>query len=265
MRPPTTSPSSEARFGTANQRFTLDGSDPRELDAAVAAVRAWFGTVETIGHRQAPVPGSVEPLDLRAQDPHGPYGGPMLALLEGRWPGAAGEVALTDAAAAAFRVGVGDALALDGRDLTVVGLVENPGDLGDEFALVPPSGDAPPQSVTILAHASRERAGALPAGVDARWKSRPACHATLICLTAGQSEQATATGGALALLGVLLGTGGAYPALAAGYDDDLASLGRVPLPHLTVILVGLPLAAAAAGGWVLAGRAPVALARQPLE
>lgn len=73
-----------------------------------------------------------------------------------------------------------------------------------------------------------------------------------------------ATGGALALLGVLLGTGGAYLALAAGYDDDLGSLGRVPLLHLTVILVGLPLAAAA-GGWLLAGRAPVALARQPLE
>jgi putative ABC transport system permease protein len=73
-----------------------------------------------------------------------------------------------------------------------------------------------------------------------------------------------ATSGALALLGALLGTGGAYLALTAGYDDDLGSLSHVPLPQLTVILAGLPLVAAT-GGWLLAGRQPPALARQPLE
>ena len=73
-----------------------------------------------------------------------------------------------------------------------------------------------------------------------------------------------ATSGALALLGALLGTGGAYLALTAGYNDDLTSLSHVPLPQLTVILAGLPLAAAT-GGWLLAGRQPPALARQPLE
>jgi putative ABC transport system permease protein len=73
-----------------------------------------------------------------------------------------------------------------------------------------------------------------------------------------------ATSGALALLGALLGTGGAYLALTAGYDNDLGSLSRVPLPQLAVILAGLPLVAAT-GGWLLAGRQPPALARQPLE
>jgi putative ABC transport system permease protein len=73
-----------------------------------------------------------------------------------------------------------------------------------------------------------------------------------------------ATSSALALLGALLGTGGAYLALTAGYDNDLGSLSRVPLPQLTVILAGLPLVAAT-GGWLLAGRQPPALARQPLE
>jgi putative ABC transport system permease protein len=72
------------------------------------------------------------------------------------------------------------------------------------------------------------------------------------------------TSGALALLGSLLGTGGAYLALTAGYDNDLGSLSRVPLPQLTVILAGLPLVAAT-GGWLLAGRQPPALARQPME
>ena len=73
-----------------------------------------------------------------------------------------------------------------------------------------------------------------------------------------------ATSGALALLGALLGTGGAYLALTAGYDNDLGSLSRVPLPQLTVILAGLPLVAATAG-WLLAGRQPPALALHPLE
>jgi putative ABC transport system permease protein len=69
-----------------------------------------------------------------------------------------------------------------------------------------------------------------------------------------------ATSGALALLGVLLGATGAYLALLAGYHNDLGALGRVPVTPL----VGLPLTAAAVG-WLLAGREPSALARQPLE
>ena len=73
-----------------------------------------------------------------------------------------------------------------------------------------------------------------------------------------------ATGGALALLGVLLGAAGAYLALLAGYHADLEALGRVPVAHLAAIIVGLPVTAAAVG-WLLAGREPSALARQPLE
>ena len=70
------------------------------------------------------------------------------------------------------------------------------------------------------------------------------------------------TSGALALLGVLLGATGAYLTLLAGYHDDLGTLSRVPLP-LIVTVVGLFLTAAAVG-WLLAGREPSALARQPL-
>ena len=66
-----------------------------------------------------------------------------------------------------------------------------------------------------------------------------------------------ATAGALAFLGALLGVAGAYLALAATYHDDLGYLGRVPVIPLVLIVVGLPLAAAAAG-WLLAGREPPA-------
>jgi putative ABC transport system permease protein len=73
-----------------------------------------------------------------------------------------------------------------------------------------------------------------------------------------------ATSGALALLGALLGTAGAYAALLVWYRSDLSPLGRVPVANLIIILVGLPVLAAA-GGWLLAGREPPSMARQPLE
>ncbi len=75
---------------------------------------------------------------------------------------------------------------------------------------------------------------------------------------------AGATGGALALLGALLGTAGAYAALVMWYRSDLHPLGRVPVANLAIILVGLP-ALAGAGGWLLAGREPPGIGRQPLE
>jgi putative ABC transport system permease protein len=74
----------------------------------------------------------------------------------------------------------------------------------------------------------------------------------------------SATAGALALLGALLGTAGAYLALLAWYRSHLDTLTDIPVVDLAVIVVGLPLAATAAG-WLLAGRQPPTIARQPLE
>ena len=72
------------------------------------------------------------------------------------------------------------------------------------------------------------------------------------------------TAGALALLGALLGVAGAYVVLLAMYYDDLGHLSGVPLSYLAVAVVGVPLAATAAG-WLLAGREPPAIARRVIE
>jgi putative ABC transport system permease protein len=196
-------PSADARFGTADHRLDFDEPDPRRMDATVSDVQAWFGTVEIIGHRAVPVPGSVETVELRAQDPQGAYGRPMLSLRQGRYP-AAGEVAVTDAVAATFQVGIGGTLTLGGTARAVAGLVENPGDLDDEFALTAPGDGGPPESVTMLVRASRERATALPGGYGGRLESRPACHAGLLCLSPTQSERTTAAAGVLGLATVVL-------------------------------------------------------------
>jgi putative ABC transport system permease protein len=69
------------------------------------------------------------------------------------------------------------------------------------------------------------------------------------------------TAGVLALVGVVLGTAGAYAALLAGYWPDTGRLGNVPVVHLTAIAVGLPLLATVVS-WTLAGREPAGLARR---
>ena len=73
-----------------------------------------------------------------------------------------------------------------------------------------------------------------------------------------------ATAGALALLGALLGTAGAYAALLVWHRSNLQPLTHVPVVNLVIIVVALPLIATAAG-WLLAGREPPGIARQPLE
>ncbi|MDQ3782077.1 MAG: ABC transporter permease, partial [Actinomycetota bacterium] len=72
------------------------------------------------------------------------------------------------------------------------------------------------------------------------------------------------TAGSLAVLGAVLGTTGAYLGFTAGYAGDLTTLRPLPLTHLAVIVIGLPVIATVAG-WLFAGREPAILARQPIE
>jgi putative ABC transport system permease protein len=74
-----------------------------------------------------------------------------------------------------------------------------------------------------------------------------------------------ATAGALGLLGAILGGAVATIAGVAWARSSLSTtFGDFPVLDLLLILVGLPLVAAV-GGWLLAGRPPPAISRQPLE
>jgi putative ABC transport system permease protein len=150
------SPTDDADFGSANHLVRLDGADPRRLQAGLAAVEERFGTVDVIGHRSLAVPGGVEKVEYRAQDPHGPYGGTRLALRRGVYPEGRGQVAITDGVAELLGLELGRTLSLDGRRRTVVGIVENPGDLSDEFALVSPASAGAPDNVSVLVDADAE-------------------------------------------------------------------------------------------------------------
>jgi putative ABC transport system permease protein len=146
-------PANDSNFGSANQVISLDGSDPQKLQAALDSAKKSFGTFDVIGHRSVHVPGSVETVDYRSQTPGGTYSGELLALRSGTYPVGPREVAVTDGVAESLRLEIGSTLALDGRRRTVVGIVESPSKLSDEFALVSPS-SARPEVVDLLVHAS---------------------------------------------------------------------------------------------------------------
>ncbi len=90
-------------------------------------------------------------------------------------------------------------------------------------------------------------------------------------LTAAGASAATrrmitaVTAAALGLLGAILGLAGAViAALAWAHSGLSAMFGDVPLADVLILLIGLPLVAAVAG-WLLAGREPPLIARQPIE
>ena len=144
-------------FGTANHYFVFNDPDPSTLPAKLDAGRAWFGDIDPIGHRPVPIPGLSTNIDYRVQDPDGPYGGPLLDLRAGRYPVSDGEVAITSSIADSLSTGLGSTFGVDGTDRVVVGIVENPSALADEFALLAPSALASSESVRMLVDADEDR------------------------------------------------------------------------------------------------------------
>jgi putative ABC transport system permease protein len=138
----------EATFGTATAMITLPGSDPG-LAAGIAAIRHRYGEVDVIDNENLST-GTTQDVQLRAEDPHAAFGSPMLALVAGRYPAAPGQVALTGAVADLYGVGRGGVVRLAGRSWRVTGIVQNPGNLLDEFALVEPGLVTDPTRVSIL-------------------------------------------------------------------------------------------------------------------
>ena len=139
-------------FGTADHLVQVHGSG---IAAEVARLRQHFGTIDVI-EEQPLATGATDSARLRAQDPAGPYGKSLLALLTGRYPTGPAEVAMTRSLAATYQLGVGAVWHGPGGDLRVVGLVENPQNLLDTFALVPPGRLAAPAQATVLFDATPE-------------------------------------------------------------------------------------------------------------
>jgi putative ABC transport system permease protein len=156
-----------AGFGTATDLATFPASSP-QVTAQIATLAGRFGRVDVIENQTLPVPGSVSTYSLRAQDPNGAFGQPMLSVMSGHYPSGTGEVALTSGVASELHLAVGDIWRSGDSARRVVGIVTNPQNLLDEFALVAPGQVSTPTLVTVLFDAPGVDPGSLGKTVVSR-------------------------------------------------------------------------------------------------
>ena len=156
-------------YGTASTLVQLPGNAP-DLSATIAKIEKAYGAASVIDD-QPITTGQAGGADLRAQDPNAPYTRPLLALDSGHYPATAGQVAVTSGLAQLYGLRIGSvwhvpasAGASAGRAFTVTGIVENPSNLLDEFALVAPGQLDAPQRVRIFIGVSLDSAAAAAAG-----------------------------------------------------------------------------------------------------
>jgi putative ABC transport system permease protein len=146
-------------LGTAQDAASISGT-PRAINAGIAKIERLFRQTDVIENESVPVPGTQATFDLRAQDPHGPFGGPLLSLVSGRYPANPGQIAVTSGVATDFKLSSGSSWTVAGRTWTVTGIVHNPQSLMDEFALVLPGQVTSPENATVLFNASGRQSAA---------------------------------------------------------------------------------------------------------
>jgi putative ABC transport system permease protein len=222
-------PSQASVFGTADHLVTLV-STGAQLDADIAKLRSSFGTVDVIEHeKKVPVPGSANGVDVRAQDPNGPYGRTMLRLDTGRWPQSPDEIAITDRVAKIFSLHIGGTWNQGGKLRTVVGLVENPLNLHDAFALVAPGQATAPDHVDVLIRAS-----------NADFTSKPRPEDMSIQVRSGEADTSSVVVLVLATIGLvfvgLLAVAG-FTVMAQRRLRALGMLGAIGASHRHIRLV----------------------------
>lgn len=138
-------------FGSATVSAVFPGND-QNLTADLAAVSNHFGTTEVIQSADLNT-GSATTVEIRAEAPNGVFGHSMLKVVSGRFPTGAGQVAVTRQLANRYNLHIGDSWTAPGGGSaarTVVGIVEDPLSLTDEFALVAPGQIARATKTTVL-------------------------------------------------------------------------------------------------------------------
>lgn len=138
-----------ASFGSAKDIATFEGAVPH-LSAKVARLERRFGRVEVIENEAQTVPGTTETYQIRAESSHGPFSGSLLSLVSGRYPVSPDDVAVTRGVASAFSLRIGSTWTEDGATRRVVGIVEDPLNTLDDFALVAPGQVRTPSDIELL-------------------------------------------------------------------------------------------------------------------
>ena len=156
-------------FGTASTLVGLPGNTP-QLSSVIAKIEKAYGAASVV-YDEPIATGQAGGADLRAQDPSAPYTQVLLALDSGHYPSGPGQVAVTSGLAQLYGLRAGSTWhvpagsgAAAGRSFTVTGIVEDPSNLLDEFALVAPGQLTSPNQVRIFLGESLSSAAASAAG-----------------------------------------------------------------------------------------------------
>ncbi len=153
-------------FGTAAVQVTLPGTDP-QLAADIATIAGRWGPADLIENQDI-ANGTTQPVQLRAENPHGHYNSPLLSLVSGTFPAGPGQVALTSQVAVLYGAHVGGTWQAAGATWRVTGIVADPSNLADEFALAASGQVTHPSQVIMLLgspavqHAVSNGSAALP-------------------------------------------------------------------------------------------------------
>jgi putative ABC transport system permease protein len=135
-------------YGTAPAKVTLPGSDPH-LAADIATIQGRWSPADVIENQNIAT-GITQSVQLRAESPHGHFNAPLLGLVSGAYPAGPGQVALTSQVATLYGAHVGGTWRAAGTTWRVTGIVQDPSNLADEFALVPPGQVKRPSQVIML-------------------------------------------------------------------------------------------------------------------
>jgi putative ABC transport system permease protein len=135
-------------FGTAAALVTLPGTDPY-LAADIAAIAGRWGPADLIENQDIAT-GTTQPVQLRAENPRGHHNSPLLSLVSGTYPAGPGQVALTSQVASLYGTHVGGTWQAAGTSWRVTGIVQDPSNLADEFALAAPGQVPHPSQVIML-------------------------------------------------------------------------------------------------------------------
>jgi putative ABC transport system permease protein len=141
-------PPAYPKFGTGAAQVTLPGRDPH-LTADIATIVGRWGPADLI-EEQNITTGTRQFVQLRAESPHGHYNSPLLSLVTGTYPAGPGQVALTSQVASRYGAHVGGTWRAAGTTWRVTGIVQDPSNLADEFALTAPGQIQHPGQVIML-------------------------------------------------------------------------------------------------------------------
>lgn len=125
-------PPPEQTYGLGGARASVIGDAAEQTEA----FREAFDEIGVIESGSVALPGSARRIEVRAQAPDDSFAAPLVDVEQGRWPATTTEVAVTAGVADRLDVDLADRALVGTGAFDVVGIVENPTDLGDDFALV---------------------------------------------------------------------------------------------------------------------------------